>query len=394
MAARAFALSLCLAGAIASAPALAQSDAETQIARERFKEGVAHYDAQEYDKARLAFLQAYALKAHPAVLLNLAQSELRAGRYAEAAQNFEKYIRNNPGATALPHARDAFDEARQRVGEVNVSVNIADAAVMLDGIEVGRSPLPGVVYVMPGSHVLSARSGAVSAEQVLEATAGQQIYVSLQLRQDLAAPAPSAPPEPLPGAAEGVGAPLSVAPNPQTDQPGFFTWLTDSPGGIAAISVGALALGTSAVLAGFANSEYSSANDIKNQIVENLKMDEEAERFSRPVSPCGDVANGSGISESVGDQLRDTMERTYSNACDTFSARADTGDRLKTLSLVSLGIGAVASLSTVVWYLAGTGDESPAASPMDSGKSTRSVRAQISPLIGPNTQGLWLRVAF
>ena len=56
---------------------LAQTDAdgETLVARQRFEEGVKHYDAKEYDKARLAFLQAYLLKAHPAVLLNLAPSD-------------------------------------------------------------------------------------------------------------------------------------------------------------------------------------------------------------------------------------------------------------------------------------------------------------------------------
>ena len=73
----------------------------TEMARERFQEGVKYYDAKQYDKARAAFLQAYALKKHPAVLLNLAQSELRSSHEAEGARHFALFMRENPSATAL-----------------------------------------------------------------------------------------------------------------------------------------------------------------------------------------------------------------------------------------------------------------------------------------------------
>ena len=81
-------------------PVFAQDDATIQMARERFQEGVKYYDAKQYDKARAAFLQAYALKKHPAVLLNLAQSELRSGHEADAAKHFAQYLRENKEASA------------------------------------------------------------------------------------------------------------------------------------------------------------------------------------------------------------------------------------------------------------------------------------------------------
>src|SRR5690606_1518199 len=154
--------------------ASAQTDGETEVARQRFREGVAHYDRQDYEKARLAFLQAYLLRPHPAVLLNLAQSELRAGRHAEAAENFSKYIRENPSAPAMDHARSGFEEARQRVTELNVQVNASGASVSVDGADVGRSPLPRAVYLMPGRHSVVARKGTASAEKVLDAVAGRR----------------------------------------------------------------------------------------------------------------------------------------------------------------------------------------------------------------------------
>ena len=78
-------LSSSLAFAAPPVHASTEDDATVAMARERFKEGVSFFDLKQYDKARAAFLQAYALKKHPAVLLNLAQSELRSGHEADAA---------------------------------------------------------------------------------------------------------------------------------------------------------------------------------------------------------------------------------------------------------------------------------------------------------------------
>ncbi|MBW2459992.1 MAG: hypothetical protein JRI68_36230 [Deltaproteobacteria bacterium] len=61
-------------------------DNVTKLAREKFIEGVEAYDKGRFEQARALFLQAYALKRHPAVLLNLGQSELKAG-YVEVGGN-------------------------------------------------------------------------------------------------------------------------------------------------------------------------------------------------------------------------------------------------------------------------------------------------------------------
>src|SRR5882724_7293141 len=76
----------------------AQDDATIEMARQRFREGVQYYDQHQFEKARLAFLQAYALKPHPSVLLNLAQSELRSGHPDDAALHFSQYLRINTAA--------------------------------------------------------------------------------------------------------------------------------------------------------------------------------------------------------------------------------------------------------------------------------------------------------
>src|SRR6476619_7782030 len=75
----------------------------TVQARARFKEGVEAFDKGKYEEARLAFLQAYTLKKHPAVLLNLAQSSAKSNHPLEAAKYFQQYLRE--ATTASPQQR-------------------------------------------------------------------------------------------------------------------------------------------------------------------------------------------------------------------------------------------------------------------------------------------------
>lgn len=390
-------LSACLALVSAAGTSGAQSDGETEVARQRFREGVAHYDRQDYEKARLAFLQAYLLKPHPAVLLNLAQSELRAGRHADAATNFAKYLRENPTAPATDHAKSGFEEARQRVTELNVQVNATGASVSVDGGDVGRSPLPSMLYLTPGRHTVLARKGTASAERVLDAIAGRREYIALELEEGYTPqPAAAAGAPSSGGLVTSVAGTDTVGAEPGTDTghgQGFFGWVGSSPASVATVTVAALALGTSAVLAGFASNRYAAANDARSQIMAALQGHVESNVVAGDTVPCGanGIANGvvqfgPGVSEAA----QTNLISQYANACDLFTERSDSGDRLKTLSLVSLGVGAFAAIGTVVWYFSdssgGGSGSSDEASPLRS--------ATLVPLLSPDTQGLQLQLTF
>src|SRR5512142_20792 len=80
-------------------PAFADDDATTVQARARFKEGVEAYDKGKYEEARVLFLQAYTLKKHPAVLLNLAQSSAKANKPLDAAKYFQQFLKESTTAT-------------------------------------------------------------------------------------------------------------------------------------------------------------------------------------------------------------------------------------------------------------------------------------------------------
>jgi hypothetical protein len=384
----------CLLLPLCSGTAHAQSDGETEVARQRFREGVAHYDRQDYEKARLAFLQAYLLKPHSAVLLNLAQSELRAGRHAEAAENFAKYIRQNPTAPAMDHAKAGFEEARQRVTELNVQVNATAASISVDGADVGRSPLPNEIYLMPGRHSIVARKGTASAEKVLDATAGRREYIALELREGYT-PSPSMPQDGAVGAGtmQGAAAGPVGAESDTRGRQGFFEWLGSSPAAVATISVAGLALGTSAVLAGFANNRYAAANDARSQIMSALQSDVDDGHISSDAVPCGSTGIANGMAEflDLSDAEQVNRINQYSNACDLFTDRSDSGDRLKTLSLVSLGVGAFATIGTIVWYFS---DSSGTSGPTAKKGSGDIGRASLTPLLTLDTQGLVLDVSF
>lgn len=84
------------------------SDAE---ARRRFDEGRAHFDAGEFADAANAFRRAYVLSPRYALLYNIGQAELRAGRDAEALEAFEGFLRQAPA----DDARRSEVEERVRV---------------------------------------------------------------------------------------------------------------------------------------------------------------------------------------------------------------------------------------------------------------------------------------
>jgi PEGA domain len=388
---------------LAAGTAGAQSDGETEIARQRFLEGVRHYDQHDYDKARLAFLQAYLLKPHPAVLLNLAQSQLRAGRHAEAAENFAKYIRENPTAEAMSHAKAAFEEARDKVGEVSIEVNQTGAIINVDGSDVGKSPLPYAVYMMPGRHTVRATKGGLSADESLEAIAGQRMYVTLALPEGsrmaaaaAATPAPALSPVPPTYSLHELSPPPESQPESDNHRSrGFFSWLGSSPLAVATVTVAAMGLGTSAVLAGFANNRYASANNARDQIMKALQAYVVNKNLVTSAVPCGPegVANNpdsfdAGISPEYAKRVSDQ----FGNACARFSERSDSGDRLKTLSLISLGVGAFATVGTIVWYFSDTGG-SPSETTEAKGGSGRR-QARLTPLFSRDLNGVLLDVSF
>jgi hypothetical protein len=171
------------------------------MARARFKEGVEFYDKSEYEQARAAFLQAYALKKHPAVLLNLAWSCLKAGHALEAEKYFKQFLAEGKEITDKQRAdaNDGLTQSRSKLGHIEV-VAASGAEVTVDGDRVGTAPLAEPVDVEAGAHTVKIKAADGTADtQSVTVLSGEKAVA--RFGKSSAVPPPTPPPEkanPLP----------------------------------------------------------------------------------------------------------------------------------------------------------------------------------------------------
>ncbi len=158
--------SLAFAQLLAAAPSFADPPNEAvKMARRRFQEGVAAVDAGNYEAARVAFQQAYALKPHPSVLRNLGQAELKTGRHLEAARHLATFVRDTTYGTAAERdaASKSLAQAESQVGKLTIEVDVAGAEVTVDGELAGRTPIVDPFYAESGDRVILIRKEGYEA---------------------------------------------------------------------------------------------------------------------------------------------------------------------------------------------------------------------------------------
>jgi hypothetical protein len=206
--ARFLALSFAVFFAVPSV-ALAQPDTARRDAEARFREGLTRVQSGDFEAARLAFVQAYAVLKSADVLWNLALSELKSNHPLEALGHFEEYVRD--ARTSEPDrakARRYVDELHARVGRVAVDAP-AGLTVVVDGHVLPQlTPLPEPIDVAPGEHFVEARLGDRTRMLRVEAPAGS--VVAIRFRADeLASAANGAPTKAAGSNATPVVAPSS-----------------------------------------------------------------------------------------------------------------------------------------------------------------------------------------
>jgi PEGA domain len=337
------------------APALAQDDVTLSMARERFKEGVSYFDKKDFAKARVAFLQAYALKKHPAVLLNLAQSELRSGHEADAAKHFAQYLREHKDATEGERqgADTGLTAAKALVGEVALEVDANGAEVYVDGDLEGQAPLPGAIYLTPGSHEIQARKDGKTASGQITAAAGQSTNLSLSLARG--GPKPAAP-------VAGVTPPPETgdeAPPPAEEtsagRQGFFPWLTHTPGAMIGVGLtGAGLIGGGAFAFG-SKSSYDAADSVAAAISKkakdvDLKNNDKIGACSNPENWLLNYTNSPMKEVYAVAENRKTRAAQYKMNCDKYTKNVKSGDTFKTLAIVSFAVAGAAAVGTIVYY--------------------------------------------
>lgn len=127
-------------------------------ARQHFQTGTQHYQAGRFAEAIEEYRTAYRLYASPTILFNLAQAYRSDGQLVNAISTFRRYL-EEVGELITPQQRqevqDVITEIEGTRAVLSFEVEPAGATVVLDGRELGTTPLPRGVEIMPGEHTVS-----------------------------------------------------------------------------------------------------------------------------------------------------------------------------------------------------------------------------------------------
>ena len=175
------------------------------LARRYYEDGVAAANAKDWEKAYASFIEAWKLKQHWQIAVNLGQAELRLSKYADAAEHLSYYLRE---ATELhpedvKQAREWLDQSKQKSGILRLNVAPKGAQIFVDGKLVGTAPIERETFVDVGWHAVEVRSGDQKTLRQVEAPAGRRVDVSLGVG--------GAVPDPLPEEKDGATPSVEVS---------------------------------------------------------------------------------------------------------------------------------------------------------------------------------------
>lgn len=344
-----------------------QDDALTKAARARFQEGVEAFDKGNFEAARASFKQAYALKQHPAVLLNLAQSSLKSGHYLESAKLFQQYL-NDPQGDKKADAQHGLTDSRAKLGRLDVTAP-PGSEVTVDSDVVGKTPLNEAVDVEAGNHTVRTRlADGTSSEQKIVVTAGQILPVRFGAAATVVTPPtnpipPTNPENPNPPVNPNPPTNLNPPTNPPTNPPANVEKVHPMAALVLIIAGGVVTVG-GFVLAGVFAAEKSDANSNYLTVNQNI-IDAEKAAHINPQT-CAPPPAG------------------YAMACSTLQSNAASVNQDATVANfgVVLGIvGLAAAAGGVIWYILGAKAKEP---------STTS----ITPWMAPGLGGVSLRTTF
>jgi PEGA domain-containing protein len=291
---------------------------ENEKALQTFKEGIEAFDRRDFEAARVAFLQTFALKpSAPVVRRNLGLAEIYSGHYLDGARRLGRVIHTTDEGTSMDRARmvESLKKAEAHLERITVEVNVEGAEIQIGDVDLGVSPLPFAWYLEPGSYdVRISKPGFAPYSETRLARAGnaQHLRVHLKPLGAMAEPSP---------ALETTSEPVTLPP-PELDRTGPSPWIlivgsTLTAGGL----VGGLTL--------------------------TLLAADNADKVER----IGDTLTGVGCIAPNG------------RACAELADAAAEHDRQLRWATVSFALGAAAGVSTIVYALLSSSHRSSMGAP-------------------------------
>lgn len=255
----------------------------TEVAKQRartlHKEGSKLFVAGRNEEALAAFVAAWALVHDSSLAGNLAECEIRLGRYRDAAEHIQWILDDPTAPKALREGAAArLKDMAARVATVRLTVSDLEARVYADDVEVDGTPKTPL-YFAPGEHRFVAKKPGYKDTVVVKTlAAGSEETVILSLEAAVTpASTPAASSQPPP------------PPPPMADGPSMRTILLGT--GLGVTGVG-LALGATFTV--LANGRASDADDT----LEVLKS-ERGSCATRPEA-CASIQDGRAGADDFG----------------------------------------------------------------------------------------------
>jgi hypothetical protein len=194
----------------------AQDDTATRDAKTRFEEGLKRYESGDFEGARVAFQQAYAVLHAVDILYNLALSELRSNRPVEALHHLQEYVKDKR-VTEEERAKASkyLAEAHSKTGHVFVEAPNGAIVMMDDQALDKKAPIKDPVDVTSGKHVCQVRLPDKTQTVEVIAQPGQSVTVKFGGDNPVVTEGPSTNPDgttpPAPGSKWPTGKIVTVA---------------------------------------------------------------------------------------------------------------------------------------------------------------------------------------
>ncbi len=151
------------------------------LARRYYEDGVAAAEAKEWEKAYLAFTEAWKIKQHWQIAVNLGQAELQLGKHRDAAEHLDFFLREatEQHPEDVARARAWFQQAKAKIGALRLNVAPQGAQVFVDGRLVGTAPMERETFVDGGWHAVEARTADQKALRQVEVPVGGSLRVDI-----------------------------------------------------------------------------------------------------------------------------------------------------------------------------------------------------------------------
>lgn len=180
------AIPLLVAGVVLCVDASADDASSTRTeARQRFDRGLKLFNRGDNGGALAEFKRAYELVQHPLVLMNIGLVNAAMSRPVAAVEALDEVLEHPEALTAekLERVRRTREEQAGRIGMLDVEVNVPEAGIEVDNVQVGKAPLKAPLQVTAGRHILAVVApGYIPLRQEVVVAAKQTKRLSVNLR--------------------------------------------------------------------------------------------------------------------------------------------------------------------------------------------------------------------